>query len=234
MLDPLLILAATPYEQTKIKNFFQSDGDSVKELLRNPGGLRYAGWDLETLDNPRIIKGEYWEVRNGDRKYLNLYEDGTFIFRASAGSDFLGWPRKEKEFNEHPRLNPMGLIEVTYNFVNFYAKLVPRFVVQPTKIKFMVEIKNAFLEKTKIYLLPYGLNAYGWLFDSERYPAPENNMKRECEIDTDVITSSVAYIAYRIVENVYLWFGLEPLKIPYTLSDAKGQKYIDIEQIKKK
>jgi hypothetical protein len=41
-------------------------------LLENPGSLRYAGWDLETRDTARIVKGEYLEVSLGDLKTIQL------------------------------------------------------------------------------------------------------------------------------------------------------------------
>lgn len=86
-MTPLLILAAAPGQKSRFKSFFDPDGPG--QLLKDPGGLRYAGWDMQTLDQPRIVRGEYLEVRNGDRKQLQLFRDGVFIARLRADDSLL-------------------------------------------------------------------------------------------------------------------------------------------------
>ena len=79
----------------RVKNLF--DAGSVKALLENPGSLRYAGWDLETRDTARIVKGEYLEVSLGDLKTIQLYEDGMLLARAKADEEFLAWGSRSGE-----------------------------------------------------------------------------------------------------------------------------------------
>lgn len=123
---PLYILAAAPHEPSKLK-LFESGPGSISDLLLRESGIRYAGWDLSTGDKPKIIKGEHLETKIDEVKKINLYEDGRFVCWFAADPNFLAWPSKEEDFLKKPRLNPLAIIETTYNFVNFYKKLIPFF-----------------------------------------------------------------------------------------------------------
>jgi hypothetical protein len=230
--NPLYILAAAPREPARLKNFFESGSSSVKHLLEKPGELRYAGWDLQTLDTARIVKGEYLEVKNGDRKTLNLYEDGTFIMRVAADDRFLGWGENPKAFQTQPRLNPIALVELTYNFAVFYSKLLDHFEAKPRMIKFRIMLKNAHMGQAKLYLTPYGVGTFAWVLNNEKHDAPENEVVREVDVETETITKNPGKVAYLLVEKLYLWFELSPEQIPY-VSLKDGQRFVDFELIKK-
>ncbi len=232
MNTPLLILAATPKEQVKIRNFFDTSQKSAWNLLAHPGQLRYAGWDLQTLDTPRIKKGEYLEVVNGDRKILNLYEDGTFVFNSFADGSFLGWGQNDEGFQNNPRLNPVAIIEVIFNFVDFYNKLADFFEEKPENMIIKAQIQGAFLdEKHKLYLTPYGINTFAWITGHERGYASENDMIKEFTFPLSRIKENPAEAAYSIIEKIYLWFGLTPDKIPY-VKEVGGKKSIDTDKIR--
>lgn len=233
MQKPLYVLAAAPCEPSRLKGVFESGEGSVMEILKNPGQLRYAGWDLQTLNTPRIIKGECLEVKSGKRKLIRLYEDGTLIVRVPADQSFLGWGQDEDAFMKKPRLNPITIVEFTYNFVDFYKKLVPHFITKPTKIKFRVKLKNTLIETERIYLTPYGVGTVAWDFDDDRHYAPKEEMIENIDIEVDNLLRSPAHVAYQLVERLYLWFGLEPKEIPYASKDNEGNRFIDAEKIKK-
>ncbi len=207
-------------------------------LLQNPSSFRYAGWDLETLDTPRIVKGEYLEVRNDKRKIITLFEDGTLIAKTAADDTFLSWGSKRN--GKGPYLNPVALIEFTYNFVNFYKDLLPHFDKKPKKFNFRVELNDAIRvddqnskHEEKLGLVPYGINAYSWRWGLDLQDAPESNMKKDIDATVEELENFMPYVVYKIIEKVYLWFGLSSEKIPYISQDNKGDRFIDIEQIKK-
>ena len=229
MSKPFYILAAVPMQSVQLKSFFEQGEGSVMTLLQNPEKLRNMGWDLQTLDIPRIIKGEYLEVRSGERKLLNLYEDGTFIMRAVADYTFLGHGQGEEAFKKKPRLNPLAIIEVTYNFINFYKKLISHFEVKPTTIKFKTELKNTYLEEDKkLYLNPGGVKDFDWPFDDDPHKAPEEHMaNKEIIKATDDLLDLSPYVAYELIEKLYLWFGFNPNKIPYTSLGKHQKRFID-------
>lgn len=218
MEKPYYILAATPTEPNRIKKIFESGEDSIIEMLQNPDQIRPAGWDLRTYDNPRIIKGEYLEVKNLDRKILNLYEDGTLILRALADSSFLCWGIDDA------KLNPLSLIEVTYNFVDFYKKLIEHFKEIPKKIEITIEFKNTFVtENSKLYL-------YKDYFEQKKY-APAKDMQKKIEISLTDPFFKVGHITFSIISKIYNWFEIEDNQIPYKSKDEKNNFFIDKERI---
>src|SRR5207302_984144 len=117
-----LVIFAQPSGTNKLSSVFSSDRNSIKKQVEQPPILRNSGWTVETLEAAKIIQGEFIRVTNGDRKVLDLYEDGTMVFAVSAGNDFLAWG-KRAEFN----INPLALIEVIYSFVALYFEVIKDF-----------------------------------------------------------------------------------------------------------
>lgn len=232
MKKPSFILSAIPVESSNLKNIFEFNENSVKELLEKPGQLRSAGWDLNTLDTARIVEGKYLEVRNGERKLINLYKDGTFILLVAADETFLGWGQREESFKDDPKLNSMAITELTYNFIDFYKKLMPHFITKPNKISFQIKIKNAFFNGSKLYLIPYEVNTFDWNSPFKKYEAQKKDMEKIFLGNLDELIDSPTNMAYRVLKKIYLWFGISEDKIPYTFTDEAGKKHIDIEKIK--
>jgi hypothetical protein len=202
------------------------------QLLANPGSFRYAGWDLETRDQPIIVAGDYLEVKNGNRKIIQLYEDGTLIYKVPADNTFLGWGQNEENFTEKPRLNSLAVVEANTNFVHFYKKLIPYFEETPQSIQFKMQFYSMKIAENKfVYLNPTPVNAL-WPFDDGKYPAPSDEGSKEIVVETKEVEEKPSLVAYKILEKVFLWFGIPTDKIPYT-REIEGQKYIDIEEFKK-
>lgn len=232
--EPLYIIIAKPLNNCKINNFFSADVGGVKHMLEHPSGLRYAGWDLETLDNAKLVKGEYYEVINGDRKKIRLYEDGTLIMKVSANQNFLGWGRSPDNFLKSPRLNPVALIEITYNFVYFYSKLINFFNNESRDIKFVIQFRDTFLsENKKLYLNPYGTDSLNFAFDDYPQESPEDFMEKDTLFLSQEIVNNSAKCSYELIKKVYNWFGITDEKIPLKIKDENGFDVIDIEKIKK-
>jgi hypothetical protein len=227
---PAFVYAMVPIERTSFKNFF--DTGSIRRLLENPGQLRNAGWDLTTSGQARIVKGEYLEVKSAERKLLRLYEDGMFLVKVSAAEDFLSWGQSETNFKQSPRLNPLAIVEVTLNFVNLCQQLVGHLSPVPATVDLKVEVRNAFFDKTKLYLTPYGiLSEAAFAYNVERRYAPEQSMRREIRVSTEDLKLWPAAIGYSLLEKIYTWFGFAPDKIPY-VNSRNGVRFIDEELVK--
>jgi hypothetical protein len=218
-----------PDEQTSFKNFFATG--PIHELLEKPGQLRYSGWDLNTQDRVRIVKGEYLEVKASTRKSLQLYEDGSLIVRVSAGPDYLSWGQDEDVFENNPRLNPLALVEFTLNFTILCSRLVPHLAPRPQTISMLLEIQNAFLQNgKKLYLGAGRLSRMG--FNSgERRDAPAPTVRRDIRETTADVEQRHAEVAYRLVAKIYNWFGHPNNNIPYVSTRANGSAFIDADQI---
>jgi hypothetical protein len=227
--NPAFLYAMVPLEITAFKDFF--DAGSIRKLLENPGQLRYAGWDLTTSGQARIVKGEYLEIRSAERKILRLFEDGSFIVRVSAGEDFLSWGQNETNFKQSPRLNPLAIVEFTLHFVKLCAELVGHLHPIPTTVELKVEIRNALFESTGLYLNPHSVIHQAFAFDMDRHYAPEPSMRKEIRVSTEDLRAWPAAKAFSLAEKIYTWFGLAPNQIPY-VSNKDDVRFIDEELIR--
>jgi len=159
---PSLILAASPLERIRLPDSFFEENGPYYELLKNPSYLRYSGWNLRTLDTPRLKRGDYWEVTNGERKLLRLYSDGSFVAAASADQDFLGWRQEEKP----AVLHALAAIEFVYEFVDFYKVFLTKAVEAGMGIsgcRFKVGMKDLQTIPEKLKLRPHELDTYGFI-----------------------------------------------------------------------
>lgn len=224
---PNFALIAYPERKIELKTIFLSAKSSIKRKLENPPELRYAGWDLATDDRAQIKEGKYIRVRNGERKVIDLYNGGILIFNVLANEDFLSWGRRSDSF----KFNTLALIEVVCNFVLFYAEVIKDFNGTAHTVVFCYGFNNLWTENNKYFLTPYAVGSHGYLFNREKKDAPNSSFFSDQIIFELSSFSNIGQIVYGIVENIYLWFGIEADKIPYT-KQLNGTTVIDIEQIK--
>jgi hypothetical protein len=226
--SPLFILGAAPSNKVEIPNFFQEDSSFYK-LLEKPPYLRYMGWNLLTLDHPKIVDGQCWEVRNGDRKTIRLYRDGSFVAVAYADNTFLGWGQSEEDFLKHPRLNTLAIIEYVYEFVELYKNLLQN-IPMSKEIRMDVSIKNSKVNEQFLFLIPQKI-------DNPFYFAAFDGGTISGDFTATVVIQrngetqyETKYVAYKILSEVFTRFGIAADKIPYTDVDDQGMRFIDTKQ----
>lgn len=222
-----IILTAYPKDgKGELKTLFTETEGSIKRKLENPPIIRRAGWSLETLDRGKIIERQLIRVMNGDRKTIDLYRNGTLIFTGLANEQFLAWASEDGL-----KINSLALIELVYNFISFYREVINDLIEQPNIISVKFGFINMWFNDKKSYLVPGVIDS---LFTSGKYNAPRNEYFSE-SIDFGVKGFDIDKIAYKIVEEIYLWFGvpLDQGNIPYIKSE-NSLISIDIEQIRKR
>lgn len=232
-IPPLIVLGVEPREKVTIESFFSEDNNPLRDLLKDPPYLRYSGWNLLTLDWPKIKDGKCWEVKNGDRKTVRLYKDGSLIAIGYADDSFLGWGQDHNKFVEYPQLNSLAVVEYIYEFVELYKKMLTH-MPKVKKVRFKVGIKNAGLwEGKKLYLRPKEVHDlfYSFDFDDTTMTAVANDFYENIDIDVSEAIYDSKCVAYRLVSEFFIHFGISPDKIPYTKKDDKGIGYIDTEKI---
>jgi len=216
-----MLIAYTSCQKT-LKSIFDRTEGSIYRKLERPGNLRYAGWDLETLDTPKIIEGKFIQVCNGDRKTIRLYRDGTLLFAADQG--FWFWPKIDEK-----RLNCLAIIESVYNFVNFYKDVLSDFIPPESSAFFKFGIFNYHQDGKKAFLCAGSLKSISFQFANNPHFAPKNEHVSQAFL-FNFSELPVAAIAYELVKEIYLWFGILEEGIPYTKIED-GRKIIDIEKI---
>ncbi|MGB6875599.1 MAG: hypothetical protein WBD87_06150 [Candidatus Acidiferrales bacterium] len=226
---PVFIYSMVPLQTTSYKTFFEAG--PLKSLLENPGQLRSAGWDLTTNNHARIIKGDYIELTGAERKRIQVYEDGSLFVRVSADNDFLSWGLNSNNFREMPRLNTLALIEFSLNFCRLCSALTKHMEPQPPEVELKVEIRNAFFDKSKLFLIPHPVSTYGFAFTDDRHYAPEASTTRRQSVATEQLQSRPDVVAFLLVRQIFLWFGAAPDMIPYS-SNEQNLKFIDENKIR--
>lgn len=228
---PTYVLSAIPLATTRFPDLFESGPESIMTLLEAPPAFRPHGWDLGTGGQARIVGGQYLEVASGNRKVIQLFEDGTLLLKAAADS-FLAWPRDPDQFKERPRLNTLGIIELTTVFVHFYKRLLSRLEHDPGRLRFRIEMVDASVEGKKLYVVPYPVLSIGWQFEDERYPIAEDHMRKDIEATTGELQQDPDHFAYRLVERLFLFFEVPINKIPYVKQEDEVRR-IDIASFSK-
>lgn len=232
---PALILSFSPDEQVFLKDFFERKSDSVFSLICNSKRVREIGWDLRVGNEPSILKGECWSASNSDNKLLRVFQDGNIIFAAAIDESLLGWGRKNhQEFMKKPRLNPVALIESTFNFIIFVKNLLNFLIKPPKKLLFRASLFSLWLQNSKVYLIPGDTNSTPYKFDlpDKMKEAQEENKELDVDFlysDFDVHTDKVCFA---LIKKIYNWFGIPDEEIPYTCQLSSGDMVTDIKQIK--
>ena len=217
-------IAAYPNEALELKTIFLSTPDSIRKKLENPPILRYGGWNLRTLDQAKILRGEMIRVGNGKRIIIDLYRDGTMVFAGQGDHQFLAWHDEAKQ-----KINPVALVEILYEFFTFYNLVLDDLEKRPTEFTARFNLGNLHQGGVKTGLAPYEAGTYAQLFDHDKKDAPDNAMTIQKRFSTEAYDSTV--YAYEMAKEIYLWFGLEEDKIPY-VKEGDGKKFIDVAKIK--
>lgn len=224
------ILTARLQNPISIPNFFADQGNPAYDLLVNPPYLRKYGWNLITLDTPRIIKGECWEVKNGDRKVLRLYKDGSIVTRFAADGSFLGWGRTDNAETSNipesvPVINALALLEVTYEFVSFYAMFLEKINVGINPC-INVKLSNMAVGQSRLFRVSVTPGDAIWDLKNKSHVARENSFEKELWSSTSELNSE-GRLSFRIVEEIFNWFGIPSNNIPYNINNT-----IDADKIK--
>jgi len=222
---PVFLYSMTPRDRTAYKQFFESG--ALKKIIENPGQIRPTGWDLTTRDRARIVKGEYLEVTNAERKRIQVYEDGSVLVRVSGDEDFLSWGQNTNNFDQAPRLNTLSLIEFTLNFCTFSSRLVELMEPRPREVSLKVEIRNAFVGTTKLFLIPHPVSSWAFATTDDRYYAPEAAMARNVIVATNDLRTDPNAAAYMLLKQIFYWFGVESGEIPYTSLASNGSRFVN-------
>jgi len=218
-----IVITAYTAQTSELKTIFDSSENSIRKRLENPPIIRHGGWSLETWDKSKIIRGEMIRVVNGTIKVIDLYRDGTLVFVGLADKEFLAWGNSPKQ-----KINPVAIVELIYNFISFYKLVLEDFLKKPKEIFIRIDFRNMHLDGIKTYLVPYHLNSFIQELDWIKKEAPDNS--GVISKGFFVENFDVGEVAFEVLKEIYLWFGIEADKIPYT-GTKDGVKVVDPKSI---
>ena len=220
-----MVLSALPLPSNELRTLFRSGDGTIRRLLERPPTLRQAGWDLETGDAAQLIRGQRVRVANGDRKVLDLYRDGTFVFSCRADDWFLAWASPHGQ----QRINPLALVEVVFSFTEFYKHVVDDLDTPPREIQVRADFRNLHEGGQRTSLVPHALGTYAQILNMHAHEAPDNDFSFVRTISATEYDPAV--VAYVIVREIYLWFGIDEDGIPYITKDS-GVPKVDVDAIR--
>lgn len=200
--------------------------NGARSWLENISSLRSDGWTLRTYRRPEIVQGKLIRANEENYKIIELHREGTLIAAFAANRKFLAWGKNEAD----DRINQVALIEVIYNFVELYGKVLSDLEEDVKTAHIRIKLSNLFNNRgdnIKSYLTPNKIDSLGASF--ERKFAPEDTMLGLTNFDTENFDSRI--VAFKVVREIYLWFGFDEDDIPYTKIED-NVKMIDPEQIR--
>lgn len=230
MAEPLFYLGAAPKAQVHVPTVTRDEG--VRRLLENPPAARYEGWNLITLERAELASGPRLHIQNGQRKFIDLHEDGT-LTAVGTFDGFLGWGRWD--FAQRPKVNGLAVVEFTHEFVSFYERLLHEYIEPlPEEVRFTVGVRNAHYEheeeERKLYLSPGPIGDLYELDEYTRREAPEPSFSES--FDAPVAAADphldVGRVSYELLRRFYNRFGFTDDAVPYT---NEAHDAIDFAQI---
>ncbi|MEP6617658.1 MAG: hypothetical protein ABJE47_00025 [bacterium] len=224
--QPAYLLSFVPKGRAVIRDFFDTYGN-VFSLLTNPPETRAGSFGMRVPAIPQLRHGEYWELAanepfQGRIRKLRVYVDGAVIFRASADSSFLCWPKDATE----RVVNPVVVADSIVSFTRFVRELLSMMNVSPPEIQLGIELRNAGQSEPplKMYAgkLRKGTDYYP-LQPGSLHGVSEMHPKKKIMLPTDGLretTSGDPFIgadraAYRLVLGFYDMFNYSDADIPY-------------------
>jgi hypothetical protein len=229
--EPLYYLAAAPTSSVEVPTLTRDEG--VRQLLEHPPYGRYEGWNLVTLERAELRPGSRLHIQNGERKFIDLQDDGT-LTAVAVFDGFLGHGRWD--FSKQPKANGLAVIEFTHEFVSFYERLLHQYVEpRPAEVRFVVGVRNAHFEQDgegRELLLSPGPVSERSFGDFERKEAAQSTFDASVDvaISPDDPHLDVGAVTYELVRRFYHSFGHTDDGVPYT---NENHDAIDIEQIRR-
>jgi hypothetical protein len=210
---PVFILSATPEQRVQIPSLFERKDAPIVRLLEKPPELRVSGFDLMAGSSARIVEGQFRRVMTPEYKLLELWRDGTLIFIGAGDDSVLGWGRTARR-GQLIRINPLVLVESTYLFAELTRGVYENAEPRPSAIAYGLELRNMTVNDTPCGLIPGPLGTFAQMYGTDIHPAPSASTKIVVHWDGPGIPPG--RIALLLLAELYVWFGIEHDKIPYT------------------
>jgi hypothetical protein len=219
-----LYLAAAPMQSTHVQTLTRQEG--IRQLLEKPPFTRYEGWNLVTLDQAQLVGGRRLRLTNGARKHIDLYEDGTFLAFGTL-EDFLAWHRRELP----DKLNSLALIEFVYNFLLVYDRILGDLDPLPHAVRLAIGLRHAHPAAERQLYLSFGrVDRHDYEADLDVREAPDGAVDRETDVEVADADPhfDLGTATYRLVVQLYNWFGFPDEAVPYTNAERTA---VEINEI---
>jgi hypothetical protein len=208
---PSFFLLAHPDAKVQFENLFGSRQSSEVQLLENPPKDRPFGFNLDSDHNSAIIRGELRRRATPAAKCLELWRDGTLIFVARGDGLRLGWGAKDDEHGW--RINNIALAETIYLFLRMTIQMLGLAKPAPKRVRVYFGLWEASAGDKLFKLTAENLNAHFHL-DNDWRIAPHKGKIFGISLDLENVDPAAE--GFKLLTEIYAWFGFSSVQIPYT------------------
>ncbi len=223
---PSFGLSAVPDRSVDLPQMVETRDNEITRLIEKPPTLRPHGFDLDVGEMIPILtsKGRMRRVVRPGYKLLEVWRDGCVLFVAD-GAAFLC-----RVLQEQPKpplsVNTLVLTESTLLFCRLAQEIYSKSIPRARSAQYLLEFRNLDVGKVKPVLRPEEVDRI------LHYPGGnEAEAGGERFTITADPTEDPVITAFQLVSEVYVWFGIEQDRIPYTIT-RDGQRRIDSDKIR--
>jgi hypothetical protein len=215
-------LIATPEQPIDATAIFNRES-AVTDTLRHPPELRSSGFDLDTGFEPEIIEGTQRRTLSPGYKGLAFWRDGILIFAAPGNNFFLAWGNHAT--TAPYAINPISLIESVLLFCMLAKQLYDHCHAQNVPRRIALHLSHMCVDNQPPLLWPGIPGIVRFRGDAKVAPS--------CDVEVHIEslgTEEPEVTAYRLVAELYAWFGLEREAIPY-IDRARVHPAVNVREI---
>ena len=220
----LVISASIEIAHPNVLGFLSRGEGSIHHLMSRPPRVREHGFMPGRGASLELDRGQSWLSLEGDRA-VAFYRDGTLLSILPAHDNFLCHSAVE-ERESSQKINTLVLTESIYVFLDWYSILHRQ--IEPNGWTIQACVDFRFGDRNRPYMVPYAVNTPAWEtpLTDDKLRSPESSKRWCIEIERNYEPSREAF---RLLQEIYAWFGVLPDKIPYTNHwlHGKGESFVD-------
>jgi hypothetical protein len=215
---PLIYFDASAESPCTFPTLFKSQSQRVVRLIENPPQLRQNGFEIWADRTSEIVEGRVRRNAITGHRLIELWEDGEFIFVGEGDEDFLGW--SVGGTGTRPiHISNFVLAEATLHFCWLIRWIFEEADPKPLILRLAVGFAN--LNRSGSATLsdvPEGK------MRAMSQPRPAPSPDREFFEFAEWNSYDPAQLAYKLLKNVYVWFGFNSDSMPYVDSSGPEPK----------
>jgi hypothetical protein len=222
---PAFSHVAWPMERIDFPGLFQSHSAPVVRLLDNPPEPRPGGFGPMSERMSAIVEGRFRRSFAPGFRLLEVWKDGPLISVVQGDDGHLCWGTRHDE-RMALKINNIALTETTYLFCDWALKTYQHAVPVPARFKIRMMLSEMNTITGSFNLSPGRLTRFNALFPGTPAPDPMG-MHVEVEAESN---AHPGVIAYRLLADLYAWFGYNEADMPYADRDSQPPE-IDPSQL---
>jgi hypothetical protein len=216
---PTFSLLAWPDVPIDFPGLFESREDAIVQLLEHPPQLRNGGFDLLAGRLSTIVEGKLRRCTAPGYRLLEVWRDGPLIGVWQGDGGHLCWGMDSPP-EAGLRINNLALTETVFLFCYWALKMYKFAALEPGRLRFRMMFSDMAPTRKPFSLNPHPISTIAFKFYDDGQPAPESAGKH-FDIQTDFANAEAGTVAYKLLFDLYTWFGFEANRVPYVNRDKE-------------